>query len=370
MSNDEPPTAFEGWVGHSATSPLTFTTFKPKPFTPFDVDIKITHCGICGSDIHTLRSGWGPTNYPCVVGHEIVGHVVRVGSAVNTLSSPSKDLRVGDRVGVGAQCNSCLKPDCEECVSGLEHYCPRRTGTYNGKFPDGSKSYGGYARYWRGPAYFVFRIPDALSSAVAAPLLCGGITVFSPLLRNGAGPGKSVGIIGIGGLGHMGLLFAKAMGCDRVVAISRSKSKRSDALNGLGADHFIATDEDKDWAKRNANSLHFIISTVSSGNVPLAQYLRLLKRNGQFIQVGAPEERFPSFNVGPMITKGTVIAGSQLGSPDEIRQMLDLAAQKKVLPWIQERSMDDVNNALVDMDAGKARYRYVLVNSPEGVAKL
>lgn len=368
--DSQPPTAFNGWVSHSATSPLTLTSFQPKPFTPFDVDIKITHCGICGSDIHTLRSGWGPTNYPCVVGHEIIGHIVRVGSAVSSLNSPSKDLEVGDRVGVGAQCSSCLKPDCNECSSGVEHYCPRRTGTYNSKFADGSKSYGGYADYWRGPAHFVFKIPDSLPSAAAAPLLCGGITMYSPLARNGAGPGKSVGIIGIGGLGHMGLLLAKAMGCDRVVAISRSNSKRADALNGLGADDFIATDEDEGWAKKHANSLHFIVSTVSSGNLPLEKYLRLLKRNGQFIQVGAPEEPFPSFRVGSLLNKGTVIAGSQLGSPAEIREMLDLAAEKKVLPWAQERSMNDVNNALVDMDAGKARYRYVLLNPPEDAAKL
>ncbi|KAI2080948.1 hypothetical protein LOZ36_006342 [Ophidiomyces ophidiicola] len=368
--DSSPAPAFEGWVSHSATSPLTFTTFKPKPFSPFDVDIKVTHCGICGSDIHTLRSGWGPTNYPCVVGHEIVGHIARVGSSVRSLNSPSKDLKVGDRVGVGAQCSSCLKADCEECTSGLEHYCPRGTGTYNSKFADGSKSYGGYAKYWRGPAYFVFKIPDALPSELAAPLLCGGITMFSPLLKNGAGPGKSVGIIGIGGLGHMGLLFAKAMGCDRVVAISRTNSKRADALDGLGADDFIATDEDRGWAKKHANSLHFIISTVSSGNMPLSQYLRLLKRNGSFIQVGAPEDPFPSFKVGTMIMKGTVIAGSQLGSPGEIRQMLDLAANKRVLPWVQQRSMSDVNNALEDMDAGKARYRYVLTNPSEELAKL
>lgn len=363
-------TKFEGWVGHSPDAPLTLTTFEPKPFEPTDVDVKVTHCGICGSDIHTLNSGWGPTNYPCVVGHEIVGNVVRVGSGVRNLSSPCRDFKVGDRVGIGAQSGSCLRKDCEECSKGLEQYCPRITGTYNGKYADGSKSYGGYANYWRGPAWFVFKIPDNLASADAAPLLCGGVTVFSPLLNNGAGPGKSVGVIGIGGLGHMGVLFAKAMGCDRVTAISRTNSKREDSLKGLGADIYIATDEDKNWGKTHARSLDLIISTVSSSKMPLSQYLRLLKTNGQFIQVGAPEDPFPAVKLWPLIQKGVKISGSSIGSPEEIRQMLQLAADKNIRPWIQERPMNDVNRAVVDMHEGKARYRYVLVNPSEGQTKL
>lgn len=367
---NQPPTAFHGWVSHSATSPLTYTTFQPKPFEPTDVDIAVSHCGICGSDIHTLRSGWGPANYPCVVGHEIVGHIIRVGSGVGSLTCPSRDLKIGDRVGVGAQSNSCHRPDCEECSSGVENYCMRMTGTYNSKYPDGSKSYGGYARFWRGPAPFVFKLPVGLSSAAAAPLLCGGITVFTPLLNGSAGPGKSVGIIGIGGLGHMGLLFAKAMGCDRVTAISRTSSKKPDALNGLGADSFIATDEEKGWWKKNANTLDLIICTVSSSKMPLQQYLLLLKRGGEFIQVGAPEDPIPGFRAGAMIMKGVKIGGSAIGSPNDIRAMLKLAAEKNVRPWVQERPMNTVNQALTDVDDGKARYRYVLVNSTEGETKL
>ncbi|KAF3480706.1 NADP-dependent alcohol dehydrogenase 6 [Arthroderma uncinatum] len=243
-------------------------------------------------------------------------------------------------------------------------------GTYNGKYPDGSKSYGGYADYWRGPAWFVFKIPDGLPSAIAAPLLCGGTTVFSPLRRGGAGPGKSVGIIGIGGLGHMGLLFAKAMKCDKVVAISRTSSKKSDALNGLGADVFIATDEEKNWAKAHSRTLDLIICTVSSGNMPIENYLRLLKRGGEFIQVGAPEDPFPAFRVGVMMGKGLKVGASAIGSTEEIRAMLELANEQRVLPWVQERPMDNVNQALVDMHEGKARYRYVLVNKVEGNTKL
>ena len=370
MESQQAPTKFQGWVSHSATSPLTFTTYEPKKFAATDVDIKISHCGVCGTDIHTLRSGWGPADYPCVVGHEIIGHVERIGSGVRNLTSPSRNLKVGDRVGVGAQSDSCLRGDCEECSSGIEQYCRRITGTYNSKFADGSKSYGGYATYWRGPAWFVFKIPDNLPSAIAAPLLCAGITVFSPLLRNGAGPGKSVGIIGVGGLGHLGLLFAKAMGCDRVTAISRTGLKRADSLGNLGADFYIATDEDKDWARNHSRSLDLIISTVSSGHMPLQRYLNLLKLNGQFIQVGAPEDLFPAFRVYPLIGKAVKIGGSSIGSPNEIRQMLQLASEKNIRPWVEERPMNEVNTTLVDMENGKARYRYVLVNGSDNRGKL
>lgn len=365
--SSSPSKTFQGWVAHDATSPLTFTTFEPKPFTETDVEIKVTHCGICGTDVHTLRSGWGPTDYPCVVGHEIIGIVEHVGSAVPTLtSSPaSRNIRVGDRVGIGAQSMSCLRADCEACADGQESYCPRMTGTYNGRYSDKSKSYGGFATRWRGPAHFVFRIPDRLPSAEAASLLCGGVTVFAPLRKYGVGPGVSVGVVGIGGLGHMGILFARAMGAGRVVAISRSSSKRDDALKGLGADLFIATGEEKGWAKAHSRSLDVILSTVSAADMPLAQYLRLLKRDGTFIQVGAPEHPLPPLAAWSLIQKSVKVTGSNIGSPDDIRQMLQLAAEKRVLPWIQKRPMEDVNAALADMHEGKARYRYVLQNGDE-----
>ncbi|KAJ5096324.1 hypothetical protein NUU61_005680 [Penicillium alfredii] len=371
-SPSSPPSkTFQGWVAHDATTPLTFTSFEPKPFTSTDVEIKVSHCGICGTDIHTLRSGWGPADYPCVVGHEIIGTVERVGSDVSTLASSaaSRAIRVGDRVGIGAQSNSCLRADCEACADGQESYCTRMTGTYNGRYADKSKSYGGFATHWRGPAHFVFRIPDTLPSAEAAPLLCGGVTVYAPLRKHGAGPGKTVGVVGIGGLGHLGILFARALGADRVVAISRSSSKRADAVQGLGADAFIATAEDKGWAKTYSRTLDIVLSTVDAPDMPLAQYLRLLKRDGTFVQVGAPERPLPPLTAWSLIQKSVKVTGSNIGSPDDIRSMLQLAAEKRVLPWIQKRPMEDVNAALADMDAGKARYRYVLQNG-EAQAKL
>jgi D-arabinose 1-dehydrogenase-like Zn-dependent alcohol dehydrogenase len=193
-------------------------------------------------------------------------------------------------------------------------------------------------------------------------MLCGGITVYSPLKQNGCGPGKTVGIVGVGGLGHFGVLFAKALGADKVVGISRKAEKRDDVLK-LGADEYISTDEDADWAKHNAQSLDLIVCTVSSAKMPLNGYLQLLKTKGTFIQVGAPDGgELPAINAFTLIAGGIKIGGSAIGAPWEITEMLELAAEKKVKPWIQKRPMKEANPAVVDMEAGKARYRYVLEN--------
>jgi alcohol dehydrogenase (NADP+) len=194
---------FNGWLGHDSTAVdgnMTWGPYTPKPFTESDVDIAISHCGVCGSDIHTLRSGWFPTPYPCVVGHEIVGRAIRVGSQVQK----ERGIQVGDRVGVGAQASSCLKADCELCASGEETYCPHFVPTYGGQFADGSKSFGGYAEYSRTPGHFVVKIPEGLASEDAAPMLCGGVTVYGPLKKGGCGTtAKRVGIVGVGGLGKL-----------------------------------------------------------------------------------------------------------------------------------------------------------------------
>lgn len=296
--------------------------------------------------------------YPCCVGHEIVGTVVRVGSQAEG------NLRVGDRVGVGAQGESCQsrKGDCEECASGREQYCGNHfAGTYNGTFMNGGTSYGGYALYHRAPSRFVIKIPDELSSSEAAPMLCGGITTYSPLRQNGCGPGKRVGVIGVGGLGHYAIMFAKALGADRVVGISRKSNKKEDALK-LGADAYIATDEEAEWATKNSRTLDLIISTVSSSKMPILDYINLLRPSGTFIQLGNPEDGTLDIPVPALIMKGVKLGGSLIGSPSEIREMLQVAADKKVKSWIQEVPMKEANRAILDMDAGKARYRYVLVN--------
>lgn len=291
----------------------------------------------------------------CVVGHEIVGKAVRVGNNV-------KHIQLGDRVGVGAQGRSCLEADCVECSHGLENHCARgNVNTYDGVYPKGEgKSHGGYATHNRTNGHFVFKIPDELDSAHAAPMLCAGITMYSPLKQNGCGPGKTVGIIGVGGLGHFGVLFAKALGADTVVAVSRKADKKDDALK-LGADKYIATDDDKDWSNTNARTLDLIVCTVSSERMPLTQYLGLLKVGGTFTQVGAPDGgNLPPVNAFTLIIGGIKIGGSAIGAPWELREMLQLAADKKIKPWIQKWPLKDANAAVVDMGAGKARYRYVL----------
>lgn len=296
----------------------------------------------------------------CVVGHEIVGRAARVGKNVT-------HIKVGDQVGVGAQARSCGKKDCFECSSKLEPHCPHNVNTYGSIYPDGEgKSYGGYADYNRTNGRFVFKIPEGVDPAAAAPMLCGGITVFAPLRRNGCGPGKRVGIVGVGGLGHFGVLFAKALGADRVVGISRRSDKKEDVLK-LGADAYIATAEDKDWATKNAGTLDLIVSTVSNENMPLDGYISLLATQGTFIQVGAPDGgRLPNINAFQLILKGIKVGGSLIGAPSEIEEMLALAAEKKIQPWIQERPLKDANQSIVDMEKGKARYRYVLVNENYG----
>ncbi|KAK5162913.1 uncharacterized protein LTR77_011074 [Saxophila tyrrhenica] len=349
---------FEGWVGldkDSAEGKLVWQAYDPKTFEETDIDIEISHCGICGSDLHALRSGWGPTDYPIVVGHEIVGKAIRVGKNVD------KKISVGDRVGVGAQSGSCLRNSCRECTHDYEQYCQNgQTTTYGGKWPSGEKAQGGYAKFWRGNGHFVFNIPEGLASEDAAPMLCGGVTTYSPLKMGGCGPGKRVGIIGIGGLGHFGLLWAKALGADKLVAISRGTSKKEDAKK-LGADDFIATQEEG-WETKNASSLDLIVSTVSGANIPIMKYLQLLDVGGRFIQVGAPEDPFPQFHPFALIAKRVSVEGSAIGSPKEIEEMLQLAADKKIKPWIQEMPMKDANKAIVQFEEGKPRYRYVLKN--------
>ncbi|KYK56171.1 hypothetical protein DCS_08138 [Drechmeria coniospora] len=374
MAKESGSYKFEGWVAldpSSAEGKMVWQEYEPKAWEESDVDIQVTHSGICGSDLHTLRSGWRPTPYPVVVGHEIVGTVVRVGSKAEG------GFQVGDVVGVGAQADACLGRDghtCRQCTTGNENYCADIVPTYAGKHRNDGPAHGGHARYHRCPSHFVFKIPSGLAPELAAPMLCGGVTVYSPLKHFGAGPGRRVGVVGVGGLGHFAVLFAKALGADEVVGISRRAEKRKDALD-LGCDDYIATADDEDWPAKNARRLDLIISTVSSKTaptengwadgvdtqMPLNDYLKLLDIDGTFVQVGLPEDRVP-LSFFSIIPRRLRMAGSGIGSPEEIREMLQLAADKKVRPWVEERPMKEANQAIVDMDAGKARFRYVLVN--------
>ncbi|GJN94742.1 hypothetical protein Rhopal_007834-T1 [Rhodotorula paludigena] len=357
---------FEGWQAlgtDSIEGKLEWREYEPKAFAEDDVDIKITHCGVCASDLHTISGGWGAVDYPQVVGHEILGEVVRVGSAV-------KHVKVGDIAGVGAQNDSCL--ECGQCKANREPYCDKgQVGTYAGKYyregpGKGAKSYGGYANYHRAPGHFVVKIPDGLDHAVAAPMLCGGVTVYSPLKQYGAGTtAKDVGIVGIGGLGHFGLLFAKALGAN-VTAISHSESKKADAEK-MGATRFIATHSGKeDDFKPYKRSLDLIVCTTNDVNMPILGYLSLLRPGGNLILVGAPEKPLPSLPAFPFLMNNVHIGGSAIGSPTIIKEMLELAAKQNIKSWIEKRPLEDANQAVVDMHNSKARYRYVLVNTANG----
>ncbi|KAH7033026.1 putative zinc-binding alcohol dehydrogenase [Microdochium trichocladiopsis] len=360
---------FQGWIGHdkeSVNGKLVWGDFEPKRWEETDIDIKITHCGMCASDLHTLSSGWYKSPYPIVVGHEIVGRVVRVGSkAVG-------NHKVGDRVGVGCLTDCCMsvqdKP-CDRCAEGQENYCLKSRWTYPGPHHNGDKGWGGYATHHRCPGRFAFKIPDAIGSAQAATLMCAGITMYAPLKHNNIGPGKSVGIVGIGGLGHYGVLLAKAMGADRVVAISRKRSKRDEVL-ALGADDYIATDEDEKWDRKYRGKLDLVVSTIASSKAPTGSYLKMLKYKGSLVQVGNPDDGQISIPQGLLIGQKLSFSGSTIGSAGEIREMLQLAADKGIKGWVQERPMKEANQALLDIEAGKPRYRYCLVNEDANKASL
>ncbi|WVQ78888.1 hypothetical protein IAT38_000979 [Cryptococcus sp. DSM 104549] len=355
---------FEGWAGDSPESikgNLKWTEYEPKAFADDDVDIKILYCGICASDISVLSSGWGDMSsmYPQVVGHEIVGEIVRVGPKV-------QGLKVGDVAGVGAQCDSCLS--CHYCDGHREQYCQETVWTYGDRYrrtSPSSKTYGGYANYWRGPSRFAVTIPSSVDPADAAPLMCGGVTVYSPLRQYGAGTtAKDVGVVGIGGLGHFAVMFAKEMGA-RVTAISHSEHKRGDAEK-LGAVDFLATGKE-DAYKGRERTLDLIICTSNAQDMPLNSYLSLLRPGGHFILVGLPEGgNIAPVNPFSLTARNVHIAGSSIGSPEDIREMLEIAGAKGIKPWIKKWSLDKVNEAVPDMVAGNSRYRYVLVNEANG----
>lgn len=359
------PETFNGWAAKSKDcleGKFEKWEFTPKTWEETDVDIKIQYCGICASDLHTASSGWGQVEYPIVVGHEIVGEVVRVGSKVT-------HVKVGDIAGVGAQCGSCL--GCPPCKSDKEPYCDNgQVGTYNGKFyldgpAKGDRSQGGYASYNRSPGHFVCKIPDGLDAADAAPALCGGVTVYSPLKKYGAGTtAKDVGIIGLGGLGHFGVIFAAHMGAN-VTVVSHSHSKEEDAKK-MGAKNFIATHGDGDVFKKNRRSLDLLICTTNDSKMPLSGYLDLLRPGGTLCFVGLPEGGIPQISPAQYILGNKHVCGSAIGSPAEITEMLELMKSEKISGWVKKWSMADVNKAVPSMHKGDARYRYVLVNEENG----
>lgn len=261
-------------------------------------------------------------------------------------------------MGVGAQTLSCL--ECYDCTHDNEQYCAKCVFTYSSTFENGDTSYGGYALEGRYPAAFCFKIPEELPSEIAAPMMCGGITVYSPLKRNGCGPGKTVGVVGLGGLGHFAILFAKALGAEKVYAISRSEAKGADA-KALGAEDIIAT-QTPGWSKKWARTFDLVISTANNADMPLNEYLSIFKPGGRFVQVGLPESPVPQLTFGSLINQNVHLMGSLLGSRAEIAEMLELSAKTGVKSWVTCYPMEQVNDVLKLMDANKAKYRFVLTN--------
>jgi uncharacterized zinc-type alcohol dehydrogenase-like protein len=312
-----------------------------------DVLIEIAYAGICHSDIHQVREEWGKAIFPMVPGHEIAGTVSQVGPGVT-------GVKVGDRVGVGCMVDSC--GECEFCKDGFEQHCQRgAVMTYNGRGYDGDPTYGGYARSVVVGERFVCPIPEGISLDEAAPLLCAGITTYSPLKRWGVSAGDRVGVVGMGGLGHMGVKLAAAMGAE-VIVMSRSTAKRDDSL-AMGATEHISTADADEMASRRS-SFDFILNTVSA-DLDLETYLKLLKPRGVLVNVGLPTQRY-AIRPGMLVGTSKVVAGSNIGGIPETKEMLEFCADNGIGATIETISADEVTEAYDKVVAGDVRYRYVI----------
>jgi len=344
----------KAYGAHAAEHPLESIDIERREAGPHDVEIAIAYCGVCHSDLHQVRSEWDGTLYPCVPGHEIVGHVTAVGGEVTA-------FKVGETVGVGCMVDSCQ--NCASCEEGLEQYCTGGgfVGTYNGRTSDApGHTLGGYSEKIVVSDQFVLKIkhPEAQLAAVA-PLLCAGITTYSPLRHWQAGPGKKVGIVGIGGLGHMGIKLAHAMGA-HVVAFTTSDSKR-EAAKELGADEVVVS-KNKDEMKAHAGSFDFILNTVAVSH-NLDQFTALLKRDGTLTVVGVPEHPHPSPNVGALIFSRRAIAGSLIGGIAETQEMLDFCAEKGIVSDIEMIPIQKIEEAYDRMQKSDVKYRFVIDNA-------
>ncbi len=342
----------KAYGAHAADQPLESLDISRRPPGPHDVQIEIAYCGVCHSDLHTVRAEWAGTLYPCVPGHEIVGRVSAIGAHV-------KGVQAGDLVGVGCMVDSCQH--CDDCDAGLENYCDHMVGTYNGPTADApGHTLGGYSQRIVVHERFVLRIrhPEAQLAAVA-PLLCAGITTYSPLRHWKVGPGSKVGIVGIGGLGHMGIKLAHAMGA-HVVAFTTSDGKRADA-KALGADEVVVS-RDAGEMKAHANTFDFILDTVAASH-QLDAYTSLLKRDGTLVLVGVPEHPHPTPNIGNLIFKRRAIAGSLIGGIAETQEMLDFCADHGIVSDIEMIAAKDIDKAYERMLKSDVKYRFVIDNA-------
>lgn len=340
------PTAI-AYAAPSATGDLAPATIERRDVGPHDVLIEIKYAGICHSDIHTVRGDWGPQQYPLVPGHEIAGIVTEVGAEVTKHA-------IGDRVGVGCMVNSCR--ECANCVKGEEQYCLNgMIGTYGAIDRDGTVTQGGYSSHVVVTEDFVVTIPEGLELDVAAPLLCAGITTYSPLRHWGAGPGKKVAVVGLGGLGHMAVKLAHAMGAE-VTVLSQSLKKQEDGLR-LGADQYFAT-SDENTFKDLAGTFDLIINTVSA-SIDISAYLQLLTLDGALVNVGAPAEPLP-VNVFSLIMGRRSFAGSMIGGIPETQEMLNFCAEHGLGSEVEVIPASKINDAYERVLASDVRYRFVI----------
>ena len=330
--------------------PFEVVDLERRDVGPHDVLIDIRAAGICHSDIHTIRNEWGEAHFPLAVGHEIAGLVEAVGSEVTGFA-------VGDRVGVGCLVNSC--GECHACQTDQEQECSggrgKKVGTYNSVDVDGSVTQGGYAQKVVVDAGFVLRIPEGISLAEAAPLLCAGITSYAPIARWGVGPGTKVAVLGLGGLGHMGVQIAAAKGAD-VTVLSRSLAKEETARK-LGASRVLATTEE-DFFRNHREEFDFILNTISA-DIPVDKYLGLLRPRGVLAVVGLPPEKQP-LGFGALIGGSKVIAGSNIGGIRETQEMLDFCAEHGLGSWIETIGVDEVDEAYDRVVAGDVQFRFVI----------
>lgn len=338
------------WGTHAADKPLQPMLIERRTPGPHDVQVEIAYCGICHSDLHTARNEWGGTHYPCVPGHEIVGTVSAVGTDVTGFA-------VGETVGIGCLAQCC--GECRSCLDGLENYCENGlVGTYDSPSEDPpGHTLGGYSTRMVIDQRFVLKIRHPADQlAAVAPLLCAGITTYSPLRKWGAGPGKKVGIVGIGGLGHMGIKLAHAMGA-HVVALTTTEEKRQAAID-LGADEAVLSPDREEMAA-HADSFDLILDTVAASH-KLDTYISLLRRDGTLVLLGVPEHPHPAPNYARLIFKRKVIAGSLIGGIPETQEMLDFCAAKDIYPDVEFIRMDEVNDAYERLLKNDVRYRFII----------
>ncbi len=337
-----------GYSASDAKAPLKPFSFTRRDLRPDDVAIEITHCGVCHSDLHQARNDWHNSVYPCVPGHEVVGRVVAVGPEVTR-------FKVGDHAAVGCFVDSC--GECASCAEGLEQFCNAvPTFTYNGKDRvTGENTFGGYSDRILVKESFTLRVPSSLDIARVAPLLCAGITTYSPLRHWKVTPGQKVGVVGLGGLGHMGVKLAAAMGAE-VTMITTSPDKEKDARE-LGAHKFLMS-KDADAMAKHAEYFDFVLNTIPVGH-DVDPYMALVKRDGTMVLVGAVEP-LKAVNGGPMIFRRKTLAGSLVGGIAETQEMLDFCAEHGVMPDCETIAIQDINEAYERLLKGQVKYRFVI----------